>query len=339
MKIEKIKKKLFEKQDLSCEEAEFLFERILIGEVNELDLCNILLALKLKGETSDEIAAAVKVLDKFKRRFKKALSPAIDTCGTGGDGKNTLNISTAVSIVASSAGIPVVKHGNSAQSSKIGSADILEKIGVPVKMDIFEAEKYFENKKFVFLFAPQFHPAIKKVTPARKKLGIRTIFNFIGPLVNPADPEFQIIGVAHIEKLETIAEAVKKAGKDNVILYSSEDGFDEISSNSPAHVYEINGEIKNFKINPEDFFNPFEMPIVENENDAVEKFKRAISGKDENLAKLIALNSAIIFYKIEQLKSIKEGFEYAFDILKSGKAMEKLNELVNWNLKLQKRRN
>ncbi len=326
--IKKIARKLFEKQDLTMEESEFLFERILTGEVQEPELSNILLALRLKGENSDEIAGAVKVLDLFKKRFPKDFETCVDTCGTGGDGKRCFNISTAVAITSCAGGIPVIKHGNSAQSGMMGSADILERLNIPVKMELNKAKKYFKTKKFVFLYAPHFHPAMKHVAPVRKRLNVSTIFNFIGPLVNPADPDFQITGVSNVNKLEILADAVKKAGKDNFVLYSSLDGYDEISSEAPTKCVEINGEIKRYEIKPEEFFKPFKMPAVKDENDAIKMFKKAISGKDENLSKLVALNCAIIFYKMKKLGSLKDGYEYAYEIIKSGKAIEKLNDLV-----------
>jgi len=327
MKVEKIMKKLFEKENLSFEEAQFLFEKILTGEVENNDVANILIALKLKGETSDEIAGAIKVLDLFKKRFPKNSVKTVDTCGTGGDGKKCFNISTAVAITVNAGGIPVTKHGNSAQSGFLGSADILEKFNIPVKMDLLEAKKYFSEKKFVFLYAPYFHPAMKNVAPVRKKLAVPTIFNFIGPFINPAEPEFQIIGVGKKEKLNDIVDAVKKLKRRNIVIYSSEDGYDEISSYAPTRCFEVNEEVGEFTINPEDFFEPFKMPVVKDENDAIEMFYNSISGEDDNLAKIVALNSAIIFYKMKDLKSIKEGFEYGYELIKSEKVLEKFNFL------------
>ncbi len=327
MKVKKIMKKLFEKENLSFEESQFLFEKILTGEVESNEVANILIALKLKGETPDEIAGAIKVLDLFKKRFPKGSFKSVDTCGTGGDGKRCFNISTAVSITVNAGEIPVTKHGNTAQSGFIGSADILEKFNIPVKMDLLEAKKYFYEKKFVFLFAPYYHPSLKNVGQVRKKLGVSTIFNFIGPFINPAQPDFQIVGVGKKDKLNDIVEAVKKLKRKNIVIYSSEDGYDEISSYAPTKCIEINDEIIEFTINPEDFFEPFKMPVVKNEKDAMEIFYRAISGEDENFAKIVALNSAIIFFKMKNLNSLKEGFEYAYELLKSGNVLEKFNFL------------
>ena len=331
MNLEKLKSKLYEKNSLSYEEAEFLFEKILTGEIDEIDLTNILLALSLKGESSDEIAAAINVIDNFKRRFERKISPAVDTCGTGGDGKKSFNISTAVAITVSAGDVPVVKHGNSAQSGVIGSADILEKFSIPVKIELQRAKKYFQKHKFVFLYAPYYHPAIKKVAQARKRLKIRTIFNFIGPFVNPANPDFQIIGIGDRKKLQTIIDAVKKSNKNNVIIYSSKDGYDEISSFAPTECYEINGEVNKFEINPEEFFKPFKMPIVNNEKVAKDIFEKALSGKDDKLKKIVAINCAPVFYKIKSLDSLKEGYDYALEILNKGKAKEKLEELKEYD--------
>ncbi len=326
MKLRKIFGKLYEKNDLSFEESEHLFRKMLTGEVPEDDITNILLALKLKSETSDEIAGAVKVMDEFKVNFPKENSFCVDTCGTGGDGKNCLNISTAVAITVSADGIPVVKHGNCAQSGKIGSADILDLLGIPVKLDLQSAKKFFQKNNFVFLYAPQYHPSMKYVIGARKKLKVRTIFNFLGPLVNPANPDFQIIGIGDRDKLNVIADALIKLKRKNVILYSSFDGYDEISSIAPTQCYEINGNVKNFTIFPEDYFIPFKMPVIKDKNDAIARFMEAISGKNDNLAKLIALNSSLIFYKVKKV-SLKIGYEYAYNLIKSGKVLEKFYEL------------
>lgn len=327
MKKEKIIKKIFEKENLSIEESEFIFRNILTGQVEELEISNILLALKLKGETPSEIAGLIKVLDEFKVRFPKTVNYCVDTCGTGGDNKNCFNISTATAVVVSAGEIPVTKHGNSAQSGLIGSADILELLNIPIKLSIADGKKFLKDKKFVFLYAPQYHPSLKYVGSVRKKLGIRTIFNFVGPLINPAEPDFQIIGVGDRKVLNILIETSKRLKKKNLIFYSSMDGYDEISSFAPTECFYVNGEVKRILIKPEEFFTPFKMPVVKNKVEALELFKKAISGDDENLAKLLSLNASLIFYHSKKLNSIKEGYEYAYEIIKNKKAAEKLEEL------------
>ncbi len=222
MKIEKIKNKLFEKINLSQEEAEYLFERILIGEIDEFDLCSILLALKLKGETSDEIAGAIRVLDKFKIKFKKELTPVVGISKIGND----IKISELTSFILNSCNTPVIKFEDYAQN-----------------INIFFAQKYFKENKFVSLNPKQYHPSIKKLLKAEKKLGIKTIFNNVPLLIHPANPELHIIAISDNAKIKVLAEAIRKAEIENVIIF---DGFKG---------YEINGKIKEFKISVNELEN------------------------------------------------------------------------------------
>ena len=321
-------KKIIDKQNLSFEESSFLFEKLLSGEFSDVEIAAILTGLKLKGETIDEIAGAIMVLDEHKIKINKKRSPAIDTCGTGGDGKRCINVSTAVSLLLSSIGIPVVKHGNSAQSGKIGSADILKEFKIPFNLHKEDAEIFFEKNSFVFLFAPFYHPSMKIVTPIRKKLKIPTIFNFLGPFINPANPEFQVVGINRREMLMILSEAIKKAGKTNIVLYSSFDGYDEISTFAPTECYEVKEDyVKKFIIDPSKFFDKFPMPSVKNVEDAKEKFILAISGKDENLAKLIAINSMLPISYMKKINSLSDCFQIAYESIKNGKVLEKFYSL------------
>lgn len=314
--------------ELSFEEASELFDSIMAGELTEAEIAAVLVAMRLRGETPDEIAGAANAMNKKKIRLDKGDRIVIDTCGTGGDGKSTVNVSTAVSLVLAASGVNIVKHGNVAQSGKVGSADILRQLGVPIEFDEGMDRAYFEKHGYVFLFAPKFHPAMKFAGPVRKAIKVPTVFNFLGPLSNPCDPDFQLIGISNIEKLEKLAKAMEKLGRTGVILYSSEDGYDEVSSNAVTTCYKITaGGTERFSINPADFFEPFEMPVVADSEDAQIQFMKAISGMDKQLTELIAINTALAFYVSGICIDMKEGFEKAKSVIKSGKVVEKLESL------------
>ena len=211
MTINEIKKKLFNGLDLSIEETSNVFNKIMNGEVSEIDTSAILIALKIKGETKNEILGATKIMRKKSLKIS-ASDNCIDTCGTGGDMKGTLNISTASALVAASAGACVAKHGNRAISSKSGSADMLEKLGLKLTSDIKELESSLKNKNFCFLFAQYHHEAMKHVINIRKQLETRTIFNLLGPLTNPASAKNQLLGVFDKKWLKIHCEALKELG-------------------------------------------------------------------------------------------------------------------------------
>lgn len=314
--------------ELSFEEASELFDSIMDGALTEAEIAAVLVAMGLRGETSDEIAGAASAMNKKKIRLEKGDKIVIDTCGTGGDGKSTVNVSTAVSLVLAAAGINVVKHGNVAQSGKVGSADILKRLGVPIEFEEGKDKEYFDKHGYVFLFAPKFHPAMRFAGPVRRAIKVPTVFNLLGPISNPADPDYQLIGISNAEKLAKLAKALEKLGRKGVVLYSSEDGYDEVSSNALTKCYRITESgIDEFTINPADFFTPFEMPVVADADDAEVQFISAVSGTDEKLTNLIALNTALAFYVSGQAADMKEGFEKAKSVIKSGKVLEKLGSL------------
>ncbi len=330
MKSKKLLEKLFNKKNLSFSESCKLFESLLLGKYSNVEMAAILTSLKIKGESIDEIAGAIMTLDKFKVKIKKKKSPALDTCGTGGDRKNCMNVSTAVAILLSAMDIPVVKHGNSAQSGKIGSADILREFGIPYKMQGDDAEKFFDENNFVFLFAPLYHPAMKYVMPIRKTLQTSTIFNYIGPFVNPANPDFQFTGINTRKSMEKIANALVKAKKFNILLYSSFDGYDEFSTFAPTECIEIRENfIKKFIVNPEDFFKPFLMPQVTSIHESKTMFLEAVKGENENLSKLLALNAALGIKYIKKTKTLKKAYKEALDAITSGSVYDKFQTLQN----------
>jgi len=316
--METLVKKVNLGERLTFEEYVEFFDLMVNGKLTDAQIGSTLTALRLKSESEDELSAAATVLNRYKIKLEVDLKNKIDTCGTGGDGKSTINVSTIVSIVLSSFGFNVVKHGNVAQSGKVGSADILETMNIPVKFEKEEAVKYLLEHNFVFLFAPNYHPILKSVGKIRRELKVPTIFNYLGPMLNPADPEYQLIGINSSNKLDVYAKALIRLNKDNILVVSSKDGYDEISSSDITYARRIKGKnIENFEIEPKDFFKPFPMPHIGSREEATELFKRAIEGADENLNNLIAINTAYAFQLIED-DDLKVIFERVKNKLKSG---------------------
>ncbi|MGA1847005.1 anthranilate phosphoribosyltransferase [Deferribacter abyssi] len=325
--MNEIIKKVYSGQKLTENEALLFFDSIMTGSLSDAQIGGALIAMKMRGESADEIFAAAKVLNKYKVRFEHSKQRCIDTCGTGGDGKSCVNVSSAVAIILSSMGYSVVKHGNVAISGRVGSANIYESFGIPVKMVLDEARRFFDNHNFVFLFAPNFHPAMKYVAPIRKDLMVPTIFNLLGPLVNPAEPEYQIIGVGDFSKLEIYAEAVTRFKNRKFIVYSSKDGYDEVSTKDMTICYKIvNGVVEHLTVNPEEFFEPFDMPCVRDEVEAKRLFLNGITGEDENVAKLFALNTALALHLLEDI-DLKSGYLKAYEKIKSGECYNKMKML------------
>jgi len=244
-------KKLQNKQDLTFEESKSAFEILMNGEASDNDIFNFLILLLDKGETSSEIAGGVYVLRNKSKRVN--VNNCVDTCGTGGDGKNTLNISTASALLLASMGIKVAKHGNKAVSSNCGSADVLEALKININLKPNEAEENIKKFNFAFMFAPNYHSAMKHVGPARKKMGKKTIFNLIGPLSSPAQVKRQVIGVFDKKWMKPFAEALRENNVVHAYIVHSDDGMDEISPFAKTNIVELKDKnINEFTINPKE---------------------------------------------------------------------------------------
>ena len=250
--MDKILHKLKNKKDLTFEESKFAFESMMSGKVEENEIYDFLIFSSAKGETSDEIAGGVFIL-RNKAAQVNVPDETIDTCGTGGDGKSTLNISTASALLLSSYGIKVAKHGNKSVSSKCGSADVLEKLNININLGPKDVETSINKNNFGFMFAPGYHSAMKYVGAIRKKIGKRTIFNLIGPLSSPAKVKRQVVGVFDKKLLKIFAEALKNLNLKRALIVNSEDGLDEISPFANTNIVELNnGKITEFILNPKD---------------------------------------------------------------------------------------
>lgn len=314
---------------MSYRDARKAFNAMMRGDLQAAEVGAILTAMRVRGETADEISGAADALNHHKVRFDRGDRMAVDTCGTGGDGKNCMNVSTAVSLTLAAMDIPVVKHGNRAMSGAFGSADILEALDIPLSPDPVEAMRMFDQHGFTFLFAPNHHPAMRHVVPHRKVLGFPTIFNLVGPLANPADPPYQVIGLPSMERLFVMAEAAARLGRRRIILYSSEDGYDEVSTAAPTRCMDIQAEgVNEFAIHPAEFFSPRPMPEVRNAEEAELTFIRAIAGSDPDLTNLLAINAALALLCCGRADTMQNGFTMAKETLVSGQVSRYLKKLT-----------
>ena len=316
--------------NLSISETEFLFSQIMNGELNDDLIEEILLALAKKGESSDEITGGAQVLRNKSLRVHLN-QDAIDTCGTGGDGKHTLNISTASALVLASMGLKVAKHGNKSLTSKCGSADVLEKLGININQNPEEVKKSIEQKNFGFMFAPKYHAAMKNVANSRKKIKTRTIFNLLGPLANPALVKRQCIGVFSNEILEKYSDVLKNLHIAKAWVFHSEDGLDEISIFSKTNVIEINGQDKkNFSINPRELVSKtyqFEEIVGNDAEHNAKKIIELFNGKENAFLEIVSLNCAAALVVAEKELSLKDAFDYSRKYILSGIVIKKINEL------------
>ena len=326
-------KKLKDKVDLSFDETKEIFLQIMSGKASEHNMFEFLSLLSNKGEVSSEIAAGVYVLREKSLRVN--VDNAIDTCGTGGDGKNTLNISTASALLLASMGIKVAKHGNKAVSSKCGSGDVLEKLNININLDPKSVEDNINKLNFGFMFAPNFHSAMKYVAPVRKKIGKRTIFNMIGPLSSPALVKKQVVGVFDKKLLNIFANALKNLGITNAWIVNSEDGLDEISPYSITNVCQLkNSEISNItidpvqlKINTKGFNTILGKDADYNSQKIIEIFK----GIDNDFSIAVCLNAAAGLMVSENKNDFKDAYQETRDHILSGKTLDHLKKIQNGN--------
>ncbi|MDC1197199.1 anthranilate phosphoribosyltransferase, partial [Pelagibacteraceae bacterium] len=286
--------KLKNKQDLVFDESKKAFEILMNGKASDNEIFDFLTLLSAKGETSDEIAGGVYVLRNKSKRVN--VIDCIDTCGTGGDGMNTLNISTASAILLSSMGIKVAKHGNKAVSSKCGSGDVLEALNIKINLEPKDIEEQIKKNNFGFMFAPNYHSAMRFVGPTRKKIGKRTIFNMIGPLSSPALVDRQVVGVFEKKLLKIFASALKNLNIKFAWIVNSEDGLDEISPYSKTNVVQLkNGEISEILIDPMKLnigANKFEDLLGDDAKFNANKILDIFKGEDNDFSKAVCLNAA-----------------------------------------------
>ncbi len=325
--IEKIKKK----ENLSFEESKKAFEQLMEGKAEDQEIYDFLTLLSVKGEASDEIAGGVYVLrDKSKR---VNVENCIDTCGTGGDGMNTLNISTASALLLSSMGVKVAKHGNKAVSSKCGSGDVLETLNIKIDLEPNDIETQIDKNNFGFMFAPNYHSAMKFVGPTRKKIGKRTIFNMIGPLSSPALVKRQVVGVFDKKLLKIFANALINLDIKFAWIVNSEDGLDEISPYAKTNVIQLkDNKITEIIIDPKDLnvkADKFENLIGDNAKFNADKMTDIFKGEDNDFSKAVCLNAAAGLIVNETNQNFADSYKDAREHILSGKVINHLERIQN----------
>jgi len=330
MEVREYLEKIVAKEGLSVEESRQLFLHLMSGEVPSPLFAGILTALRTKGETIEEITGAVLAMRELMVKIS-APEKTMDLCGTGGDRKETLNVSTATSLLLSAMGYDVAKHGNRAISSRCGSADLIQALSLPVELGPEEAENWISKYHFAFLFAPRYHPAMRYAAEPRKALGIRTIFNILGPLLNPAQVRYQIIGVFSPSYLRPMGEVLSHLGSKGVILLHGKEGLDEVSPEGETIYLEVrDGIFREGIISPADFsVDPVPLSLLKGESPEGNRKRLvdAFQGKDLPFATWIAMNSAVALFALEEIP-LKEGFQTSFNFLKSGEGYSYLKELT-----------
>jgi anthranilate phosphoribosyltransferase len=323
--------RLIRREDLSREDTEHLFGLLMDGQIGEITTAALLAALATKGESAEEITGAATAMRRRLVAIPTQQSDVVDTCGTGGDGKGTFNISTAAAIVAAAAGVPVAKHGNRSVSSKSGSADVLEALGVEIEMDPVRAGKALDQIGIAFLFAPRLHPTMRRVMPVRRELGVRTIFNILGPLSNPAAARRQVLGVYDDRLVMLLAEVLKRLGCDHALVVRGADGLDELTTTASTLVAEVEGrQIRHYQLNPRDLgfarARPEDLLGGHPERNA-ELFLEVLDGTTGPLLDISLLNAGAAVYVAGLCPNLLEGVNLARRAVESGAARAKLEEM------------
>ncbi len=325
--IEETLRKVCDGADLDVNTAEEAAREILEGQVSLVQLSAFLVGLKMKGETSDEILGFVKVLREKAIKLEVKGEEPIDLCGTGGDGKQSFNISTISAFVVAGAGVKVAKHGNRAVSGKCGSTDLIEGLGVKIPERPEQVCKSLEEIGFAFIHAPYFHPALKHVMPVRRELGLRTIFNLLGPLINPARVKRQLIGFFSEQAMRKVAQVVKKLGGKRYLLVHSQDGLDEISVSAPTSAILVEkGKIQEMEIIPEDYGFKRKTTRV-TANSLQENLKilfSILNGEISDYRDFVLMNAGAAIFVAGQASDLREGVDMARESIDSGKAFKTL---------------
>ena len=332
MEIKNLKNKLFSQCNLTSEESLILFDEIMNGQLSEIDISAILISLKIKGETKEEILGATKIM-RSKSLKISTKENTVDTCGTGGDMSNTLNISTAASLVAASCGVSIAKHGNKSVSSKSGSADMLENIGYKFSNDPKILEKQLQNNNFCFMFAQYHHSAMRYVVNVRKTLKTRTIFNLLGPLTNPANAKNQLLGVYDKKWLNTHCEVLKELGSKNVMVVHSFDGLDEISISQNTYICELkDNKIYNYNFDPREIgYEYISLDAIKGGDPKynAQSFLKMINGEYIQFQKIVEINAGAAIYLADKAKNIQEGALIAQKSINEGRAKKFISDITN----------
>lgn len=324
--------KVIERQDLGQAEMTEAFDRIMSGEVTPAQIGAFIVALRMKGETIEEISGAAASMRRHAVFVDPGGLPVVDTCGTGGDGSDSFNVSTTSAFVVAGAGVPVAKHGNRAVSSKCGSADVLKALGVNVEAAPEVVEECIRDAGIGFLFAPSLHPAMKHAIGPRREIGVRTIFNMLGPLTNPAGAKGQILGVFAAELTEPFAHVLKNLGSRRALIVHGQDGMDEITVTTTTRISELrNGQVRTYEFDP--------LPYIEHHHDAgdiaggepnenAERLKKVLAGEPGAARDIVLLNAAAGVIAGGKADDFKQAYGLARESIDSGRALQALEALV-----------
>jgi anthranilate phosphoribosyltransferase len=333
MQIQEAIKTVIESTDLNRQQMQSVMQQIMTGECTPAQIGGLLIALRMKGETIDEITAAAEVMASLAEQVEVNTPNLIDIVGTGGDGTSTLNISTASSFVAAGAGASVAKHGNRSVSSKSGSADLLEKAGAKLDLNAQQVATVVEQAGVGFMFAPMHHSAMKHAIGPRKEMAVRTIFNVLGPLTNPAKVKRQLVGVFAEDLTQTIAEVFAQLGSEHTLVVHSKDGMDEISISAPTKISEMKaGEVNSYEVKPEDFglkTAKLEDIVVSDSEESLAMIKAVFAGEKIPARDAILLNAGAGIYVSGLAENLQKGIDMAADSIDSGKASAALDAYVS----------
>ena len=325
--------RLIDRHDLTFAEMRELMQRVMGGQLTHAQIAAVLVALRMKGETVSEIAAAAAVMRELSGRVSvKNTGHLVDTCGTGGDGAQTFNISTASALVAAAAGAHVAKHGGRSVSSTCGSADVLEKLGVNVNLTPEQVAQCVDSIGVGFMFAPNHHSAMKHAAPVRRELGVRTLFNLLGPLTNPAGAQNQLLGVFHQSLTAKLAQVLGELGSRHVLVVHGADGMDEISISAGTYIAELkDGKVSEYTVHPGDFglpSAPVDLLRVANADEASEKLLGVLNNEVGAPRDIVQLNAGAAIYVAGLAATLKDGIAKADQVIASGAAKNKLRQLI-----------
>lgn len=324
------------RQQLSADEMTAVMQDIMTGKTTDAQNAAFLVGLQMKGVQVDELLGGALVMRELATPVELgAHDHLVDTCGTGGSGSNKFNVSTAAALVAACAGARVAKHGNRGATSKSGSADVLEAAGVNLELTPQQAAETIEQVGVGFMFAPSHHSAMKHVIAARKEIGVRTVFNLLGPLTNPAGAPNQVMGVFEAKWIPALLQVFKQLGSDHVLVVAAADGLDEISISATTEVGELrDGVISSYTVSPQDFgmtlHDDYSMLQINSVQESLAMLRDALGNRNVAAAEIVALNAGAAIYAANLVEDLKSGVSRAQEVLESGAALDKLDELVKF---------
>ncbi len=334
MEIQTALKQITAGADLSGEQMHAVMRQIMTGQLTEAQIGGFLIALQMKGESIEEITAAATVMRELVTSVDVSMPHLIDVVGTGGDGISSFNVSTASAFVAVAAGASVAKHGNRAASSKSGSADLLEISGARIDLNAWQVAQCVRQTGFGFMLAPAHHTAMKHAIGVRRALGVRTIFNVLGPLTNPAHVTREMMGVFSSELVEPLAKVLAKLGSEHVLVVHSDDGMDEISISAPTRIAELrDGEVHAYKIQPGDFDiqpSTIDAIVVSSPNESLAMIKAVLGGEPSPAANITALNAGAAIYVAGLARTLGDGVAKASEVIASGIALQRFENYIQF---------